>query len=162
HELSKYVHALSKSSLTYNRHVWGKLTATDRNHIAAKYTKSYTVAVGPPKANSPKHLFISKDVVALTGVPEFGHHQWAARVRYLPRLLNHAPIQLLQLLGTQAAVEHEQQPAHYEYLCYVCGITTRTKNDMDDYETEFGEVQSIINCKDLDTYGDEAGEDECE
>ncbi|CAK0875669.1 unnamed protein product, partial [Prorocentrum cordatum] len=97
----KYVHALSTASLTFNHHVWPALTQTDHQRISNAYSKPYRTAAGLPKANSQLHHFTATEVVAYTGIPDFDHHQSAGRLRYLPRLLRHAPQQLLQLLDNQ-------------------------------------------------------------
>ena len=97
----KYVHALSTASLTYNHHVWNDLNKKDLNHIAAKYMGPYRVAASLPKTNSPDKHITSNEAIAKTGIPDFSTHQTAARLRYLPRLLNHAPAVLLQLLDGQ-------------------------------------------------------------
>ncbi|CAK0855883.1 unnamed protein product [Prorocentrum cordatum] len=97
----KYVHALSTASLTFNHHVWPTLTQTDHQRISNAYSKPYRTAAGLPKTNSQLHHFTATEVVAYTGIPDFDHHQSAGRLRYLPRLLRHAPQQLLQLLDNQ-------------------------------------------------------------
>ncbi|CAK0850222.1 unnamed protein product, partial [Prorocentrum cordatum] len=97
----KYVHALSTASLTFNHHVWPALTQTDHQRISNAYSKPYRTAAGLPKVNSQLHHFTATEVVAYTGIPDFDHHQSAGRLRYLPRLLRHAPQQLLQLLDNQ-------------------------------------------------------------
>ncbi|CAK0840247.1 unnamed protein product [Prorocentrum cordatum] len=97
----KYVHSVSTSSLTCNHLVWSDLTQKDLKHIAAKYMGPCRVAASMPKTNSPDQRIAEADAIARTGVPDFSPHQTAARLRYLPRLLNHAPAVRLQLLDGQ-------------------------------------------------------------
>eukprot|EP00959_Pyramimonas_sp_CCMP1952_P457871 9475676-Pyramimonas_sp.AAC.1 len=59
------------------------------------------VAASLPKTNSPDRRISEAEATAKTGVPDFITHQTTARLRYLPRLLKHAPAVLLQLLDSQ-------------------------------------------------------------
>ncbi|CAK0832991.1 unnamed protein product, partial [Prorocentrum cordatum] len=97
----KYVHSFSSSSLTYNHHVWGDLAQKGLKHIATKYMGPHRVAASMPKTNSPDQHIADAEAVARTGAPDFSTRQTAAHLRYLPRLLNHAPAALLQLLDGQ-------------------------------------------------------------
>ncbi|CAK0886708.1 unnamed protein product [Prorocentrum cordatum] len=93
-----YVHSFSTSSVTCNHRLWGDLTQKDLKHIAAKCMGPCRVAASLPKTNSPVQHISEAEAIVKTGVPEFITHQTTARLRYLPRLLNHAPAVLLQFL----------------------------------------------------------------
>eukprot|EP00959_Pyramimonas_sp_CCMP1952_P194364 4064301-Pyramimonas_sp.AAC.1 len=61
----------------------------------------HRVAAPMPKTNTPDKHVTNSEAIAKTGFPDFDTHQTAARLRYLPRPLNHAPAVLLQLLDSQ-------------------------------------------------------------
>ncbi|CAK0895001.1 unnamed protein product, partial [Prorocentrum cordatum] len=70
-------------------------------HLFAKYVGPCRVAASLPKTNSPDQHISEAGAIAKTGVPDFITHQSTARLGYLPRLLNHAPAVLPQLLDGQ-------------------------------------------------------------
>ncbi|CAK0884320.1 unnamed protein product, partial [Prorocentrum cordatum] len=59
------------------------------------------VAASLSKTNAPDKHVTTSEAIAETGVPDVETHKTTARLRYLPRPLNHAPAVLLQLLDSQ-------------------------------------------------------------
>ena len=105
HNKTLYTDSRTNPSILFNDHVWNPPTDADYDTIIVEYMKGDRLATGYKTAKHAEQHVPNVEVLANANRPPPGTMARIRRMRYLPRLLNHAPSMLLRLLDANAHMD---------------------------------------------------------